>query len=61
MKDVVNPAQPQRAMGRRAEALRETRARIIEAERSSKRNPKAQEAAAVIMQSPAGLECGRCK
>ena len=59
MKDVVIPQSMQRAMAQEAEALREKRARIIKAEAELEAATQLKEAAAVIMQSPAGLELRR--
>jgi len=59
MKDVVIPQSMQRAMAQEAEALREKRARIIKAEAELEAAAQLKEAAAVIMQSPAGLELRR--
>jgi len=59
MKDVVIPESMQRAMAQEAEALREKRARIIKAEAELEAASRLKEAAAVIMQSPAGLELRR--
>jgi regulator of protease activity HflC (stomatin/prohibitin superfamily) len=59
MKDVVIPPSMQRAMAQEAEALREKRARIIKAEAELEAATQLKEAAAVIMQSPAGLELRR--
>jgi regulator of protease activity HflC (stomatin/prohibitin superfamily) len=59
MKDVVIPQSMQRAMAQEAEALREKRARIIKAEAELEAAAQLREAAAVIMQSPAGLELRR--
>jgi len=59
MKDVVIPQSMQRAMAQEAEALREKRARIIKAEAELEAAAQLKEAAAVIMQRPAGLELRR--
>jgi regulator of protease activity HflC (stomatin/prohibitin superfamily) len=59
MKDVVIPQSMQRAMAQEAEALREKRARIIKAEAELEAAAQLKEAAALIMQSPAGLELRR--
>lgn len=59
MKDVVIPETMQRAMAQEAEALREKRARIIKAEAELEAAARLKEAAAIIMQSPAGLELRR--
>jgi regulator of protease activity HflC (stomatin/prohibitin superfamily) len=59
MKDVVIPQSMQRAMAQEAEALREKRARIIKAQAELEAAAQLREAAAVIMQSPAGLELRR--
>ncbi len=59
MKDVVIPQSMQRAMAQEAEALREKRARIIKAEAELEAAAQLKAAAAVIMESPAGLELRR--
>jgi regulator of protease activity HflC (stomatin/prohibitin superfamily) len=59
MRNVEIPESMQRAMAQEAEALREKRARIIKAEAELEASIKLNEAAAVIMQNPAGLELRR--
>ena len=59
MKDVVIPQSMQRAMAQEAEALREKRARVIKADAEFEAAQRLNDAAAVIMQSPAGLELRR--
>jgi regulator of protease activity HflC (stomatin/prohibitin superfamily) len=59
MKDVVIPQSMQRAMAQEAEALREKRARIIKADAEFEAAQRLNDAATVIMKSPAGLELRR--
>jgi regulator of protease activity HflC (stomatin/prohibitin superfamily) len=59
MKDVVIPISMQRAMAQEAEALREKRARVIKADAELEAARRLKEAAAVIMECPAGLELRR--
>jgi len=59
MKNVEIPPTMQRAMAQEAEALREKRARIIKAEAELGAAEQLRDAAAVIMQNPAGLELRR--
>jgi regulator of protease activity HflC (stomatin/prohibitin superfamily) len=59
MKNIEIPPTMQRAMAQEAEALREKRARIIKAEAELSAAEKLRDAAAVIMQVPAGLELRR--
>jgi regulator of protease activity HflC (stomatin/prohibitin superfamily) len=59
MKNIEIPPSMQRAMAQEAEALREKRARIIKAEAELSAAEKLRDAAAVIMQVPAGLELRR--
>jgi regulator of protease activity HflC (stomatin/prohibitin superfamily) len=55
MKDVVIPQSMQRAMAQETEALREKRARIIKADAEIEAAQRLNDAATVIMKSPAGL------
>ncbi|MBS1170664.1 MAG: band 7 protein [Burkholderiaceae bacterium] len=59
MRNVEIPESMQRAMAQEAEALREKRARIIKAEAELEASMKLREAAALIMENPAGLELRR--
>ncbi len=59
MKNIEIPPTMQRAMAQEAEALREKRARIIKAEAELEAAEQLRNAAAVIMQNPAGLELRR--
>ena len=59
MRNVEIPESMQRAMAQEAEALREKRARIIKAEAELEASQKLKEAAALIMEHPAGLELRR--
>lgn len=59
MRNVEIPESMQRAMAQEAEALREKRARIIKAEAELEAAVKLKEAAALIMEHPAGLELRR--
>ena len=59
MKNVEIPPTMQRAMAQEAEALRETRARLIKAEAEFDAAEQLRQAAEVIMQNPAGLELRR--
>jgi regulator of protease activity HflC (stomatin/prohibitin superfamily) len=59
MRNVEIPETMQRAMAQEAEALREKRARIIKAEAELEASAKLKEAAALIMENPAGLELRR--
>jgi regulator of protease activity HflC (stomatin/prohibitin superfamily) len=59
MRNVEIPASMQRAMAQEAEALREKRARIIKAEAELEASMKLRDAAALIMENPAGLELRR--
>jgi regulator of protease activity HflC (stomatin/prohibitin superfamily) len=59
MKNVEIPPTMQRAMAQEAEAQREKRARLIKAEAELSAAEKLRDAAAVIMQNPAGLELRR--
>lgn len=59
MKDVVIPQSMQRAMAQEAEALREKRARVIKADAEFEAAQRLNDAASVIMKSPAGLELRR--
>ena len=59
MRNVEIPESMQRAMAQEAEALREKRARIIKAEAELEASQKLREAAALIMEHPAGLELRR--
>ena len=59
MRNVEIPESMQRAMAQEAEALREKRARIIKAEAELEASKKLREAAAMIMDNPAGLELRR--
>jgi regulator of protease activity HflC (stomatin/prohibitin superfamily) len=59
MRNVEIPASMQRAMAQEAEALREKRARIIKAEAELEAALKLRDAAALIMENPAGLELRR--
>ena len=59
MRNVEIPASMQRAMAQEAEALREKRARIIKAEAELEASLKLRDAAALIMENPAGLELRR--
>jgi regulator of protease activity HflC (stomatin/prohibitin superfamily) len=59
MRNVEIPETMQRAMAQEAEALREKRARIIKAEAELEASVKLKEAAALIMENPAGLELRR--
>ncbi len=56
IKDVEIPADMQRAMARQAEAERNRRARVINAEGEFQAAEKISEAATVISQNPAGLQ-----
>ena len=56
IKDVEIPGDMQRAMARQAEAERNRRARVINAEGEFQAAQKISEAAAVISQNPAGLQ-----
>ena len=59
MRNVEIPETMQRAMAQEAEALREKRARLIKAEAELEASQKLKEAAALIMENPAGLELRR--
>jgi regulator of protease activity HflC (stomatin/prohibitin superfamily) len=59
MKNIEIPASMQRAMAQEAEAEREKRARIIKAQAELEASEKLQQAAAKIMEVPAGLELRR--
>jgi regulator of protease activity HflC (stomatin/prohibitin superfamily) len=59
MKNIEVPASMQRAMAQEAEAEREKRARIIKAQAELEASEKLQQAAAKIMEVPAGLELRR--
>ena len=59
MRNVEIPESMQRAMAQEAEALREKRARLIKAEAELEAAAKLREAAALIMEHPAGLELRR--
>ncbi len=59
MRNVEIPESMQRAMAQEAEAQREKRARVIKAQAELEASIKLREAAAAIMENPAGLELRR--
>ena len=61
IKDVEIPEQMQRAMARQAEAERERRAKIINAEGEYQAAQKLADAADVISTNPARSSCATCR